>query len=80
MEEIRTARLVLRQLRESDHGVLFELLSQLENDEFEGYPGITRESCGEHLLARLGSEEYLAVELAAEGRAMRQYLLRASPV
>ena len=48
-EEIKTARLFLRQFRESDYDDLFEFLSQLEDDEFEGYPGITYENGREHL-------------------------------
>ena len=44
MKEIRTQRLILRPFRESDYDDLFEFLSQLENDEFEGYPGITYEN------------------------------------
>ena len=43
-------------------------LSQLENDEFEGYPGITYENGREHLKYRLGSEEFYAVELIGEGK------------
>ena len=48
-EEIKTARLFLRRFRESDYDDLFEFLSQLEDDEFEGYPGITYENGREHL-------------------------------
>ena len=44
MREIQTRRLLLRPFRESDYDDLFEFLSQLEDDEFEGYPGITRET------------------------------------
>ena len=39
-EEIKTARLLLRRFRESDYDDLFEFLSQLEDDEFEGCPGL----------------------------------------
>ena len=42
---IRTARFLLCPFRESDRGDLYEFLSQLENDEFEGYPGVSYESC-----------------------------------
>ena len=65
---IRTERLILRRFRESDYNGMFEFLSQLEDDEFEGYPGITCENGREHLEARLGSDEYLAVELASSGK------------
>ena len=68
MQEIRTKRLLLRSFRESDYDDLFELLSQLEDDEFEGYPGITYESGREHLRYRLGSEEYYAIELTESGK------------
>ena len=46
---IRTERLLLRRFRESDYDDLFEFLSQLEDDEFEGYPGITWENGREYL-------------------------------
>ncbi len=62
-EEIVTERLVLRAFRESDYDDLYEFLSQLRDDEFEGYPGITRENGREQLEERLGSDEFYAVEL-----------------
>ena len=68
MKEIITARLALRAFREADYGDLYEFLSQLRDDEFEGYPGITRESGREHLNARLGSEEYYAMALRETGK------------
>ena len=63
MKEIITERLVIRKFRESDYDDLFEFLSQLEDDEFEGYPGITYENGKEHLKYRVGSEEFYAIEL-----------------
>ena len=68
MNEIRTQRLVLRAFTDGDYDDLYEFLSQLENDEFEGYPGITYENGKEHLQYRVGSEEYWAVELAETGK------------
>ena len=68
MREIQTRRLLLRPFRESDYDDLFEFLSQLEDDEFEGYPGITYENGREHLKYRLGSEEYYAIELTDSGK------------
>ncbi len=68
MEQIRTERLVLRPFRESDYDDLFEFLSQLEHDEFEGYPGITRENGREHLKYRIGSDAFYAVALKASGK------------
>ena len=68
MREIRTKRLLLRPFRESDYDDLFEFLSQLEDDEFEGYPGITWENGREHLEYCLGSEEFCAVELKESGK------------
>ena len=68
MKEIRTKRLLLRPFRESDYDDLFEFLFQLREDEFEGYPGITYESGREQLAARIGSEEFYAVELADTGK------------
>lgn len=58
-----TERLILRRFREADGYDLYEFLSQLEDDEFEGYPGITREGCRKYLDERILSDEYLAVEL-----------------
>ena len=68
MREIQTRRLLLRPFRASDYDDLFEFLSQLEDDEFEGYPGITYENGIEHLKYRLGSEEFYAIELAGSGK------------
>ena len=68
MTDIRTKRLVLRPFRESDYDDLFEFLSQLEDDEFEGYPGITYENGREHLKYRIGSEEFFAIELTDTGK------------
>ncbi len=68
MKEIRTERLLLRPFRESDYVDLFEFLSQLEDDEFEGYPGITWENSREHLKYRLGSEEFYDIELTESGK------------
>ena len=63
---IETKRLVLRPFEESDYDDLYEFLSQLRDDEFEGYPGITYENGREHLKYRLGSEAFLAIELREE--------------
>ena len=68
MREIKTARLLLRPFAEADYDDLYEFLSQLRDDEFEGYPGITYENGIGQLLARLGSEEYYAMELTATGK------------
>lgn len=65
---IQTDRLILRPFTEADRGDLYEFLAQLEHDEFEGYPGITYENSLEHLRYRLGSEEFLAMELKATGK------------
>ena len=68
MNEIRTERLILRPFKESDYDDLYEFLSQLKDDEFEGYPGITYETGEEHLKQRVGSEEFFAVELIDTGK------------
>ena len=68
LKELTTERLILRPFKETDRGDLFECLSQLENDGFEGYPGITRENCAEQLKHRLGSAEYYAIELKSTGK------------
>lgn len=62
MKEILTPRLILRPFRETDYGDLYEFLSQLRDDEFEGSPGITYENGREHLRCRLESEEFYAIE------------------
>lgn len=66
--QISTDRLVIRQFTEADYDDLFEFLSQLEKDEFEGYPGITYENGKEHLKYRIGSEEFYAVEHKESGK------------
>ena len=58
MHEIRTERMLLRPFRESDYGDLFEFLFQLEDNEFESYPGITWENGREHLKYRLRSNKH----------------------
>ena len=63
-----TERLFLRPFQETDPDDLYEFLSQLENDEFEGYPGITRESSLGYLKQRSGSEEFYAVVLKETGK------------
>ena len=68
MKQIITENLVLRPFMESDYDDLYEFLSQLRNDEFEGYPGITYENGREHLRYRVGSEEFFAVGLPASGK------------
>lgn len=68
MSELRTRRLILRPFRESDYDDLYEFLSQLEDDAFEGYPGITYENGREHLKYRVGSKAFFAVELADSGK------------
>lgn len=68
MKEIVTERLILRSFKESDYDDLFEYLSQLRDDEFEGYPGITYENGREHLAYRLDSEEFYAIELKESGK------------
>ena len=68
MKEIETERLILRPFRESDYDDLYEFLSQLRDDEFEGYPGITYENGREHLKYRLHSTEFFAMELKDSGK------------
>lgn len=65
---IETERLILRKFVETDYDDLYEYLSQLRDDEFEGYPGITYENGREHLAYRLDSEEFYAIELKASGK------------
>ena len=65
---IETKRLILRPFEEADYDDLFEFLSQLEKDEFEGYPGITYENGKDHLAYRIGSDEFFAIELKETGK------------
>ena len=69
--ELFTERLFLRTFQETDLDDLYEFLSQLEDDEFEGYPGITRENSLEYLKQRVGSEEFYAVVLKETGKVIR---------
>lgn len=55
---IETTRLILRKFTETDYDDLYEFLSQLRDNEFEGYPGITYENGREHLKYRLDSDEF----------------------
>ena len=68
MTDIHTGRLLLRPFRESDYDDLLEFLSRLEDDEFEGHPGITYEDGRERLEYRLGSEEFYTIELTESGK------------
>lgn len=68
MDEIKTRRLILRPFSENDYDDLYEFLSQLRDDEFEGYPGISYENGREHLAYRLGSEEFFAIALRESGK------------
>lgn len=61
MMKIETQRLILRLFEQADYDDLYEFLSQLENDEFEGYPGITYEGGKEHLAYRVNSDEFFAM-------------------
>lgn len=68
MDIITTKRLVLRYFEEKDYDDLYEFLSQLRDNEFEGYPGITYENGREHLKYRVESKEFFAVELKDSGK------------
>ena len=68
MHTLITERLILREFQESDYDDLFEFLSQLENNGFEGYPGISYENGREHPQYRVRSEEFYAVELKESGK------------
>lgn len=65
---IETERLILRMFKDTDYDDLYEYLKQLENDEFEGYPGIIYENGKEHLAYRVGSDEFYAIELKDTGK------------
>lgn len=78
MQEIRTKRLLLLPFRESDYDDLYTFLSQLAEDEFEGYPGITYENGREHLTYRLGSEEFRAIEPVGSGKVIGREIINTS--
>ena len=65
---INTERLILRPFKETDYDDLFEFLSQLKDDEFEGYTGITYENGKNHLNERLESDNFFAIELKDSGK------------
>ena len=65
---IETERLILRMFVDTDYDDLYECLKQLEDDEFEGYPGITYENGKKHLAYRVGSDEFYAIELKDTGK------------
>lgn len=65
---IEAERLILRTFKETDYDDLYEFLSQLRDNEFEGYPGITYETGREHLKYRVNSEEFYAIELKETGK------------
>lgn len=65
---IETERLILRRFMSTDYDDLFEFLFQLENDEFEGYPGITYENGKEHLAYRIDSQDFWAIALKDTGK------------
>lgn len=67
MTPIQTSRLLLRPFRENDYDDLYTFLSELRDDEFEGYPCITYENGREHLAYRLDSEEFYAIEHRESG-------------
>ena len=60
---IETSRLILRPFCEEDYDDLYEFLSQLKDNEFEGYPDITYENGKKHLAYRINSDEFFAIEL-----------------
>ncbi len=68
MERIETKRLILREFRESDYDDLYEFLSKLREDEFEGCPGITYENGRQELRQRIESKEFYAMELKETGK------------
>ena len=76
MDVITTSRLVLRRFKDSGYDDLFEFLSQLKDDEFEGYPDITYDNCKKRLSERVGSDEYCAVVLKEDRQGDWQYILR----
>ena len=68
MEEIITERLILRAFQETDEDDLFAFLSQLKDNEFEGYPDLTKENIKDHLKYRIESREFYAVVWKETGK------------
>ena len=63
MEQIETARLILRNFAETDADDLYEYLSDPAVVAFEPYQPMTREETIENLKWRISTDEMIAVEL-----------------
>jgi len=63
MNSLETERLILRNFTNDDYDDLYEFLSQRKDDICEAYPDITYVNGIEHLKYRVGSDDFIAIEL-----------------
>ena len=64
---IETDRLILRNFEEKDLEDLYAMLSDEEAVQYEPYLPMDREAVKQELLQRMGSDEFLAMELKENG-------------
>ncbi len=64
---IETDRLILRNFEEKDLEDLYAMLSDAEAVQYEPYLPMDREAVKQELLQRMGSDEFLAMELKENG-------------
>ena len=76
---IETARLILRPFEEKDLEDLYALLSDGEVVKYEPYLPMDREAVRQELLQRIGSDEFLAMELKENGRVIGNVYLGKRP-
>lgn len=76
---IETDRLILRPFEEKDLEDLYALLSDGEVVKYEPYLPMNREAVRQELLQRMGSDEFLAMELKENGRVIGNVYLGKRP-
>lgn len=76
---IETDRLILRPFEEKDLEDLYALLSDGEVVKYEPYLPMDREAVRQELLQRIGSDEFLAMELKENGRVIGNVYLGKRP-
>lgn len=76
---IETDRLILRNFEEKDLEDLYALLSDGEVVKYEPYLPMDREAVRQELLQRMGSDEFLTMELKENGRVIGNVYLGKRP-
>ena len=76
---IETDRLILRNFEEKDLEDLYAMLSDGEVVKYEPYLPMDREAVKQELLQRMGSDEFLAMELKENGRVIGNVYLGKRP-